>query len=535
MVSLWGMNFTAEDFKKSLILTGGFAGLTGLFYYGYTKYGIESSEGTPNKSVSFKGKPRLVIEQPTPTKSRLDSTDTAEELFDPNSPSRLARIKSQRNQQVVILHAAKQDGSMGGLKEPTSPYSKEVKSTILTKNESKRVENVAKYYLLNNYNRVEDKNKVYLFCITGGPRAGKTTCLQWLSERFTPRFKVYVLPEMRDLTASAGMTNNCGEGQTMNDDTAVSVTKSMMKIQMNLEDYFIETARDEDTDVIIFTDRGMLDNFAYVNENVQKRVLEETGWTLDKLTNHRYHAVCHLVTAADGAEKFYPILEQQDDKRIALADAIRLDKEFQKVWMPSNHRFIVGNDHEGFNQKLEQMYKHITEYLGIPGEVHFVKKFLVDGGFKEEGLPPNTPSSTFREEFDYLEEEDKNRLVWVKKRTDPYGNISWSHVVRHMALKNSERMELKKKIDEDMYKSYLGQKDANKKTISKSFTVFVWNNNTYMVESMFINGKSVTILRVNTDSLDSTSEIQNLPEFMKIVKDISEDESYMTSKICEKY
>jgi hypothetical protein len=65
----------------------------------------------------------------------------------------------------------------------------------------------------------------------------------------------------------------------MDDDTAVSVTKSMMKIQMNLEDYFTETARDEDTDVIIFTDRGMLDNFAYVNENVQKRVLEETGWT----------------------------------------------------------------------------------------------------------------------------------------------------------------------------------------------------------------------------------------------------------------
>ena len=56
-----------------------------------------------------------------------------------------------------------------------------------------------------------------------------------------------------------------------------------------------------------------------------------------------------------------------------------------------------------------------------------------------------------------------------------------------------------------------------------------------MVENMFINGKSVTILRVNTDSLDSKSEIQNLPEFMKIVKDISEDESYMTSKICEKY
>jgi hypothetical protein len=210
MVSLWGMHFTAEDFKKSLILTGGAAGLTGLFYYGYTKYSIDSSQKSPEKSVSFKGKQRLVIEHATPTKSRLDSTDSVAEKFDADSPSRIARIKSRRDQQVVILHAQKQDGSMGGLKEPTSPYSKDAKSTILTKGESKRVEKAAKYYLLNNYNRVEDKNKVYLFCITGGPAAGKTTCLQWLSERFTPRFKVYVLPEMRDLTASAGMTNGTG-------------------------------------------------------------------------------------------------------------------------------------------------------------------------------------------------------------------------------------------------------------------------------------------------------------------------------------
>lgn len=321
----------------------------------------------------------------------------------------------------------------------------------------------------------------------------------------------------------------------MDDDAAVTVTKAMMKVQMNLEDYFCDLARDEEKDVIIFTDRGMLDNFAYVNENVRNRVLEETGWNYDKLTNHRYHAVCHLVTAADGAEKFYPDFEEGNDKSLSCEDAIKLDKEFQHVWMPSNHRFIVGNDGGGFNVKLERMYKHITEYLGMPGDVHFVKKYLVDGSFQEENLPPNTPFSTFREEFDYLEEEDKNKIVWVKKRTDPYGNISWSHVIRHMALKNAERMELKKKIDEDMYKSYLGCKDVNKKTISKSYTVFVWLNKTYMVENMFIHGKSVTILRVNTDDLDATAELLHLPEFLKVVKDISEDENYMTSKICNKY
>lgn len=62
----------------------------------------------------------------------------------------------------------------------------------------------------------------------------------------------------------------------------------------------------ETQDCIIFSDRGMLDNFAYTSPEVEKLIFEmKKEWNLDLLSNHSYDGVLHLVTAADGAEEHY--------------------------------------------------------------------------------------------------------------------------------------------------------------------------------------------------------------------------------------
>lgn len=74
---------------------------------------------------------------------------------------------------------------------------------------------------------------------------------------------------------------------------------------MDLEKYFETIAKIQKKDVIIVCDRGIMDNFAYCSEDVKKKILEETGWSLNYVCNQRYDLVIHLVTAAKGAEKFY--------------------------------------------------------------------------------------------------------------------------------------------------------------------------------------------------------------------------------------
>lgn len=78
-----------------------------------------------------------------------------------------------------------------------------------------------------------------------------------------------------------------------------------MKMQMALEDIFIEIALGNEFPTIVLLDRGVMHGSAHTTEKVWQAVLDETGWSTIQLRDRRYDAVIHMVTAADGANEFY--------------------------------------------------------------------------------------------------------------------------------------------------------------------------------------------------------------------------------------
>jgi GTPase SAR1 family protein len=52
---------------------------------------------------------------------------------------------------------------------------------------------------------VEQKNKVFKICITGGPCSGKTTITSWLRQRFNPQYMVMTVPELATMTVGSGI------------------------------------------------------------------------------------------------------------------------------------------------------------------------------------------------------------------------------------------------------------------------------------------------------------------------------------------
>ena len=48
-----------------------------------------------------------------------------------------------------------------------------------------------------------------------------------------------------------------------------------------------------------------MDGRAYCDETTWQAIVDEMGLHVVQLRDKRYNAVIHLVTAADGAEKFY--------------------------------------------------------------------------------------------------------------------------------------------------------------------------------------------------------------------------------------
>lgn len=393
----------------------------------------------------------------------------------------------------------------------------------MTKKTSKEIVNKARYVpskIMNTEDRLGQK--IYLFALTGGPCAGKTTSLQFLSERFSPKFKVYVVPEMATITITAGVTII---PEKFTPDSHTRFTKAIMKAQMDMETYFHGMAKEEDRDVIIVCDRGMVDNFAYCSPEVKQRVQDETGWTMQQLTNKRYDAVFHLVTAADGAEEFYS--SENNEARYETSDVAKMvDKWTQNAWLNHENQHIIDNSEKGFTRKMERLYDRICTFLQIPTGVSFTKKYLLEGEFNPAtDLPHDVTFSTYREEFTYLLSNEPMKRVWIKKRTDPNNHVSYSYVQRFMRIKEEDRMELKRKINGKMFTEHVQSRDPATGDVDKEYTVFLYENFTYMIENFELEGKKVFVLRMTSDTLNLKEKTQ-VPSFVKINKEISEDEKY---------
>lgn len=82
--------------------------------------------------------------------------------------------------------------------------------------------------------------------------------------------------------------------------------KILMKLQIALEDTFLEIARMvTDKPVVLLIDRGLLDGSAFVSKDEWQCLMDDMNMSVVNMRENRYDAVLHLVTAADGAEKFY--------------------------------------------------------------------------------------------------------------------------------------------------------------------------------------------------------------------------------------
>lgn len=112
----------------------------------------------------------------------------------------------------------------------------------------------------------ESKHPITRICLTGGPCAGKTTALATLSVVLQQMgFKVLQVPEAATLLMKGGAFI---ETPKMTLSKAVRFQINLMKLQMSLEDNFIQIAMSCDQPTIILCDRGVMDGSAYTDENV---------------------------------------------------------------------------------------------------------------------------------------------------------------------------------------------------------------------------------------------------------------------------
>jgi len=153
-------------------------------------------------------------------------------------------------------------------------------------------------------NVISREHPVYKIVLTGGPCGGKTTALARLSTYIQERgFEVFTVPEAFTILASNGFSNDYF--------AAVGgmpryVQDSVMDIQISLEDSLERVLRARGRPGVILCDRGLMDGSSYMDTLDWDKLLESRdGMTSSDAREGRYNAVFHLVTAAEGAEKYY--------------------------------------------------------------------------------------------------------------------------------------------------------------------------------------------------------------------------------------
>ncbi|GLD94547.1 hypothetical protein PINS_up003158 [Pythium insidiosum] len=244
---------------------------------------------------------------------------------------------------------------------------------------------------------------IYKFVLTGGPCAGKTTSLDRLStffrDRGLPRLRRAggldaaanrrrVLPvsacclslDQRNVPDVACLCHRslCSD---MQEKDHLNFQWQILKMQMTMEDSFYSLAQDSGKPCVILCDRGAMDGSAYVTAEKWEELKALHDLDTVTLRDTRYIAVFHLVTAADGAEKFYS-LDNNGTRIETIEQAREIDARTCRAWTGHPKLYIFDNS-TGFEGKMQRLVDTAAGLCGIPSTVKASRKFLLK-------QPPNT-------------------------------------------------------------------------------------------------------------------------------------------------
>lgn len=349
--------------------------------------------------------------------------------------------------------------------------------------------------------------------LTGGPCAGKTTALVRVIEHFTSLgFKVFTIPEVPTLFSQSGV-----DYTTPVYDFFYQEEKATLETQLELEDHFTRIAESCGMNSIIVCDRGAMDISAYMKPGMWERLTQDVGTSTAELRDHRYDAVLHLVSAADGAEQFYTTANnstrREGNNEEGLRMARELDKKVIAAWTGHPHLRVI-NNHENFEAKIHRVLKEISNVLGLAQPITEERKYVV----RLTGPVPDAIESDIVQTYLSSDPNTESRLrqrSWNGKRV--YVLTTKTRVSEH------EQVETERQITSNLYNSLLQQADPYRHTIRKHRMSFIWKGQYFEADSFKEPINNLVILE--TKGVEATEQVK-FPPFLEVVKDITANTDY---------
>ena len=357
-------------------------------------------------------------------------------------------------------------------------------------------------------------NNIKRIVLTGGPCAGKTTALVRIHEHFSALgYKVFTVPEVPTMITQAGWNY-----LTDNQNFYYEGEKVILETQLELEDKIMRMAQTCKEPCVIVCDRGAMDISAYISPKMWKELTDSCHTSTEELrTGNRYDAILHLVSAADGAEKFYTTAnnaqryEKADEAGLQLAR--ELDKKVIQAWTGHPHLRVINNG-EDFEQKMNRVVREIASVLELPQAIEEERKYIVE---LTDAIPDSTESDITQT---YLVADPGWEIRLRRRSTN--GNIANIHTTRKR-LSTNEELVTERQVTNALYESLLQQADPYRRTIHKRRNSFIYQGQFFELDTYLDDLEGLIILE--TKGIASHADLK-LPPFLRIVKDITGDVSY---------
>jgi len=362
--------------------------------------------------------------------------------------------------------------------------------------------------------------------VTGGPCGGKTTALNYIGRKLddygvSPIF----IPEVATILINAGL-----RPQELTKEKLFSFQELVLKTQLSFEDsIFKEAMRIKGgTRKVIICDRGCMDASAYMAKEEFQKLLSKNKWDEADLCDRRYDGIFHLVTAAEGKEKYYNLDNPARHETPEQARAV--DERTRQAWVGHPHLVVIDNS-TLFEKKMKRLLNAIRKTLGIPVAVETERKFLVKSSFSLSSIP--VPFKVIDIEQFYLQSEDGRGMRLRRRSRENSGSVYYK-TFKLPTKSFMSRIEIEEQISELDYYRGLANLDYHFDPIRKQRICFLWKNQYFELDifSSPERHKGLVLLEIE---LTEENDRVDIPEWLGRVIEVTGDTKYDNFSLAKRH
>jgi len=367
---------------------------------------------------------------------------------------------------------------------------------------------------------------LYKIVLTGGPCGGKTTSLARLSSFLRERgFEVMTVPEAFSLLVSNGMSLE----YFLVDGFEPVVQGSVMDVQRHLEDAFEKVLRSTGKPGVLLCDRGLMDGAAYCSREQWDTVLASRDVSsICDIREGRYHAVFHLVTAAEGAEAYYT-LENNLVRTETPEVARKLDKLTREAWVGHPRLHVLDNSTD-FEGKLQRMVATTAKLVGLPSTLSRVTtKYLLRQAPDISLFPADVQFRIFEVEKVYLYSKSATsnyaeEYSFIRKRQQGKGEVYGQTTVK--LTHDGQEIEVKRIISRREYTSLFNTRDLKRHVVRQTRISFLYHMQSFNIH-FYREPEKVCDLCILHCQFDASggAAAATLPPFLDIDRQLTSDDN----------